>query len=231
MTAGKKAAEELQRASTTFSAAHGEQVLNDFDKAANLLLEWLKHLANGYATRDASPLLAAAISAAREAAGCLSLGLVRPAIFAMRSQYDLVFAWLYLHTHPMEWQRARNTGDGYPLRGEVYKYIKGVMPGALERLEVLEKRRTPAYDDPYDILSIHVHCKTELALPAVPAIKDIVSTKATVAEAITLQRQISGHLSDVLLAYFIKDWPGLPLAVRKDAEARLQPAVLTKLRS
>jgi hypothetical protein len=212
-----------------FAKNNGAALAGEFERAAHPLLEWHAYLLHAHNKSPAASLLTAWSSSLKETASCISLGLVRPALFSMRTQYELVFGWLFLHTHPVEWQRARRSGDGFPLPGQVRSYLRDYYPGYEARMKLLAKSRV-FKDDPYDLLSVHVHARTEVALPVLPELASIVASAATAREAIRLQSALSEFLSDVLVGVFAEDWPGLPQPVQHGVSTRLNPKELEELR-
>src|SRR5438552_1438660 len=87
------------------------------------LLHWIKHLRKSETTGCCDEMLLGLQAAAVEVAGYLALGLVRPAIFAMRGEIDLALAWLFYRGHPVEWQHVLHTGEGFKLKGDIFDFL------------------------------------------------------------------------------------------------------------
>ena len=94
------------------------------NRHTQLAIAWLGYLRNSQATGTANELLDGFHASLIETAGYLAMGLVRPAVFAMRTQVDILVAWLFFKDHRVEWEHVESTGEGYRLVSEVLKYLK-----------------------------------------------------------------------------------------------------------
>src|ERR1700676_2613843 len=92
--------EELRLAINDHFAKHKANYLNNCIDATKLLLIWLGYLRSSVSRNVADRLLDATQATCIEVAGCLSNGFVRPAIFSIRSQLELLLAWVYFNDHP-----------------------------------------------------------------------------------------------------------------------------------
>ena len=81
-----------------FSSVKGEGIVSQIEGKSSLLLLWIPYL-NLQKTGTADELLDGALSSLREVAACSGLGLVRPALLAMRTEIDLMLSWLYFKDH------------------------------------------------------------------------------------------------------------------------------------
>src|SRR5216683_5058295 len=135
--------------------------------ATNILRHWLAHLRTSISTKTADRLLDAAQGTIIEVAGCLSLGLVRPALFSMRVQLELTLAWIFFNDHPVEWRFAEKRSENYPMRAEILRYFARNSNRFPERFNLLTKRKKRKNEDPYGILSVHVHSLSGLSAPSV----------------------------------------------------------------
>ena len=109
---------ELLKNVDAFSKSHGVTILKKIDEESRLFLEWVPYL-NNKKTGVADELLDGAVSSLREVAACASLGLVRPALLAMRTEIDLILSWLYFKDHIVEWDSVNLSGEGFKLKKEV----------------------------------------------------------------------------------------------------------------
>jgi len=92
---------DLLSAVHQFSEVSGVDVITEIDRQSKLFLEWVPFL-NSLKTGVADELLDGAVSSLREVAACSGLGLVRPALLAMRTEIDLILSWLYFKDHSVE---------------------------------------------------------------------------------------------------------------------------------
>src|SRR3989442_13118197 len=101
-------------------------------------------------------MLDASASAAREAIACLALGLLRPWLASLRSQIDMLLAWLYFKDHPVEWQRVQDTGEGFKLKSDILKYLSETVEKYKTRFGLLRDCTTRTVEDPFRLLSAHM---------------------------------------------------------------------------
>lgn len=185
------------------------------------MLEWLGYLNFAQQTGVGNSLLAGAGSSIRESAACLALGLVRPALFALRTQIDLVLAWLYFKDHPVEWRTVNDYGQGYKLKREILDWLNDHHKGFLARVNVLGEVAQRNIDDPYRLLSAHVHAQSGPALPATAELKDVVSDRTLCLECTVMAREVGEYLGDILAAVYASKWAALPAGVRSNIDTRL----------
>lgn len=106
----------------------GSKIAYGLYQASLPIIEWLGYLTVSEATGTCDNFLDGLRASVVEVAGCGAAGLVRPAIFAMRAQIDVILAWLYFKDHPVEWCKVEDTGDGFVLRREALDYLKEYVP-------------------------------------------------------------------------------------------------------
>ena len=208
---------------------HGSEMLARHEEATRLTVAWLGYLRGAQRNGVADELLDGFQAALIEAAGCLVMGLVRPALFSMRAQVDIVLAWLYYKDHRVEWEHVEATGERYHLVSEVLKYLKTYSGRFQGRLELLRKQRSRGGAEPYRLLSAHVHSQNSATIPPLVGIEDLVQTEARCRECVTLQEEISEYVSDILVSCFVGQWADLPESIRVAVEARLGQAKLKEL--
>lgn len=202
--------DELVKRCAANCESRGLTVIGAAEDAARLQLLWLHYLSTTKITGTADCLLEGTKSAVHEGASCLALGLVRPALNSLRLQIDLIFSWLYFKDHPVEWNRVQNTGDGFKLKLELLKYFGENFAGFGMRFGMLKECKTRTQEDPYRLLSAHMHGQSQFALPQVQTPSDIVATSHAQNEAIALQKECSEFVTDVLWSIFADKWASLP---------------------
>ena len=190
----------------------GGEILERHEEATEIAIAWLGYLRNSQSTRIADELLDGFHAALIETAGALTVGLVRPAVFAMRAQVDILFAWLFFKDHRVEWEYVESTGEKYRLVSEVLKYLRLYNSRFQDRLVLLRAARTQGGEDPYRFLSAHIHGQNSATVPPLVNIQQLVQTKDRCLEGVQLQLEISEYLSDVLaslLCHTVGRSPGI----------------------
>ena len=222
-------ATELGKVVASHIKREGRDILTRHERATWLTVAWLSYLRNAQARGTANRLLDGFHAALIETAGCLAVGLVRPALFSMRAQVDILFAWLYFKDHPVEWDHVELTGEKYHLVSEVLKYLRTYDKRFQERLGLLRAKRAEGEEDPYRLLSAHVHGQNSATMPPLVRLEKLVQPRARCLECVALQEEISEYLSDVLASYFVSQWTDLPEAITKSIKDRLGVKKLKKL--
>jgi hypothetical protein len=221
----------LTRALNESAKVHGEARVRNSEEAVTSLLLWLNYLEKSEATGCCNEILAGVRAAAVEATGGIALGLVRLAIFAMRSQIDLAVAWLFFKDHPVEWAHVLRTGEQFKLKKEIFSYLTDYQDRFSERLAVLEKCKTRTVTDPYRLLSAHIHGQSLLVMPTFSRLDALVYSEKRCAEAIKLQEEVAEYIGDIFLSCFGSKWASLPpsivAAVRERLPQEKQPAIFT----
>ncbi|MFK7701723.1 hypothetical protein [Pseudomonas caspiana] len=203
-----------------FSIAHGDELLNQFEMESKLLLEWIKYLNVHHLTGIADELLTATLSNIREAAAYAAIGAVRPCLFALRAQPDLLLSWLYFKDHAVEYASLCRTGDYYVLKTEVLKYFASHYEGFSARLVVMNQTMTRTQLDPYRLLSAHIHSQSPFVINHVVDLQDIIKDQKLAAECAVVQREVSEFLSDILFSLGFASYHSLPNFIRRNVEAR-----------
>jgi hypothetical protein len=195
----------LTRKSNDFISNHGIECCIGIEANAKNLILWTQFNANHKATGIANELIDSTMSAIRETAACLSLGLVRPALFSLRAQIDLVLTWIYFKDHPVEWRRVNETGEGFKLKTEVFKYLNELYPGFSSRFNILKQTASRKEDDPYRLLSAHIHAQSTAVIPVVVSLSDTIASLVIARECMKMQFEVTEYLSDILAAAFLED--------------------------
>lgn len=213
---------ELSKLTAANCDGRGADIIVVGESASKLLMLWLQYLRMYHVTGTADCLIDGTASAVREAIACLALGIVRPAINSLRLQIDLSLAWLYFKDHPVEWRRVQETGDGFKLKTELLKYLNESVVRYGSRFGLLRDCKTRTLDDPYRLLSAHIHGQSELVLPHVQMPQDIVATPQTQDEALKLQRECSEYINDVFWSVYADLWAGVPAELKATVEVRFK---------
>jgi len=131
-------------------------------------------------------------------------------------------AWLYFKDHSVEWQRVQDTGDGFKMKTELLKYLGDSYARFSSRFGLLRDCKTRQLEDPFRLLSAHIHGQSELALPCVQLPEDIVATRETQLEAIELQRECAEFITDVFWSVFANRWAALPRDLKTTLDQRFK---------
>jgi len=195
--------------------------VEEITQATRLLLIWISHLRTIISNSAAEHLLNGVQGAIIEVAGCLALGLVRPAIFALRVQLELTLAWIYFNDHAVEFAQIENDAHEFPLRAKLKGYMQEYGGRFSKRLTILSENRTRKIEDPYGILSNYVHSHSELSSPKVRPLQEIVESDARCAECVELQKEVAEYLTDTLAAWFADSWHDWPQTIKDGLSSRL----------
>ena len=156
-----------------------------------------------------------------EASGCIALGLIRPAIFALRAQIDATVAWLYFKDPPKEWDYLIRTGEGFKSRGEIIEFLTKFVDKFGARFSILSAHKLRKVDQPYRLLSAHIHGQSTLVIPTFQKLEAMVYPEKQCKEAISLQLEVSEYVNDIFLSCFASKWPSLPDEIINSAKSRI----------
>jgi hypothetical protein len=210
----------------THSAKHKGEFLKKIINATEMPMLWLGYLRNTVSRKMADRLLDATQASIIEAAGCLSLGLVRPAILSVRLQVELLLAFVYFNDHPVEWFRFERTGENYQLPSAVITYLNRYGDRYQERFRLLAAKKTRKIEDPYSVLSVHVHATSPYSAPPLGPLEALVRPATTCDECISLEEEVAEYVSDVLASWYTDRWHDLPKPITQKIKARLGSATL-----
>jgi hypothetical protein len=219
-----KQTSDLAAAAAAFSGANGANLSEKVESNSLLLVNWLAYLSSYHKTGVADCLLDAVASSIRETAGLLSLGLVRPALFSLRGQIDLLLGWLYFKDHSVEWLHVNQTGEGFKLKRELLQYLEQHTPRFAARYSTLREIRTRREPDPYRLLSAHIHAQSAPVLPTVGALPDLVQPVPACKECADVAFEVSEYLNDVLLSIYLSSWASLPPSLQIALAPRFKSA-------
>ena len=188
---------------------------------SKLILAWLHFLNSTQKTGVADNLLAGAISSIREATACAALGLIRPALFSLRMHIDLLFAWLYFKDHPIEWKTLNETGEGFKMKRDIIEFLIFHYHGFNKRLSILREVTKRSIEDPYRLLSAHVHAQSDVVMPYGQHLADVVQSEDLALQCPKLWRDVSEYVGDILVSMYALKWTAIPLDIQSSIEARL----------
>lgn len=194
-----------------------------------VVLHWIDYLKGSELTGCCDEILDGIRATAVEASGCIALGLIRPAIFALRAQIDATVAWLYFKDHPKEWDFLIRTGDGFKSRSEIIEYLTKFIDKFGPRLSILSAHKKRKVDQPYRLLSAHIHGQSTLVIPTFQRLEAMVYPQKQCEEAVDLQVEVSEYVNDIFLAYFASKWPSLPDEIMNPAKSRIPSSKHAKL--
>lgn len=217
---------DLLSAASNVAKHEGTRRKDEMVAAADLLFEWLGFL-NAQKTGVADEMLDGVRSAIVEATACAVLGLVRPCMFSLRAQIDMLLAWSYLKDHKVEWTRIDASTEDYVLPSVVLKYLNKYWPGFKDRFDVLsgyKKRKC----EPYPLLSEHAHSQSFQAIPNIAALSAVVEP-GLIDDCVKLQFDVSEYLSDIMVAWQIDRWTSLPEGIVDSLNKRMSEDKISKL--
>lgn len=223
MSAHAEQVKQLLHAVSHAGTTNGEALCTKVEAVATPLLLWLEYLLAFRVTGSADELLKGCQSAIVESAACVAIGLVRPALFSLRGQIDLLLCWLYFKDHPVEWQYLERTGEGFMLKKDVLKYLDAHIAGFSTRLGILKQCKLRGEEDPYRLLSAHVHSQSSKVVPTLKALADVVMASRTCSEFVDLQAECIEYLNDILLGVYASAWAALPKPLVDAARNRMSP--------
>lgn len=215
---------ELSKLTGENCASRGEGLVQQSEVASRLFMLWLQHLTEVRLTGTADCLIKGAVSAVREGTSCLALGLVRPALASVRLQMDLGLTWLYFKDHPVEWVRVQEAGEGFKLKTELMKYLTEHNPRFRDRMGILRDCKQRSQEDPYRILSAHIHAQNEVAIPNVVRPADIVAPANLQDDLVAMQRECAEYMNDVFWCVYADRWAAVSQELKSSLEQRFKTA-------
>lgn len=216
-----KQIENLVSSVQAFSANYGVPVVQGIDENSKLFVAWVAYL-NNFKTETADELLDGAVSSLREAAACSALGLIRPALLALRTEIDLIFGWLYFKDHPVEWEYVNSKSDGFKLKKEILDYLAKYHESFGSRFGTLKDIRTRVELDPYRLLSAHIHSQSLNTIPLIDMLADVVDPKNAAMEMIKISHEVDEFVSDILFSVFGGSWTQIPKSLLISLDSRFK---------
>lgn len=211
-----------------FSNKNGSIIIQTVEDCSSLVLLWLDYLNSYKRTGIADEILDAYSSSIRETSACLVLGMLRPAIFSMRIQIDLILAWIYFKDHPKEWHRINATGDGFKLKKELFDYLTNHYTGFHTRYGILNQTIKRKELDMYRLLSAHIHGQSSPVLPSTKDLSDIVQGKINCIEVAQATGDLAEYISDILYAVYADQLHSIPKQIVDSVDSRLATLNLKK---
>lgn len=165
-------------------------------------------------------LLRAAYGSAVESVSLTAFGMVRPAMLALRSHYELSLQYLYFKDHPKELKSLIDFRSQGPLPSVVKKYLKDYSPNFESRLGKLSKVARRNFSDPYGVLSgvAHGNALNSISVASMP--HELVEEKQSVEQSLALFKAVGESLSDYYLSEFDANWLSVPEKVKEDVSER-----------
>lgn len=216
-----KQIDDLLSSVKEFSTDYGVPIVEGVDRNSQLFIAWVPYL-NNHKTATADELLDGAVSSLREVAACAALGLIRPALLAMRTEIDLVLGWLYFKDHPVEWEYVNSSSDGFKLKKEILEYLQKYYESFGSRFGTLKEIKIRVEPDPYRLLSAHIHSQSLNTLPLVEMLADVVDTKNVAMEIIDISYEVDEFISDILFSVFSSNWTQLPKPLLSSLDGRFK---------
>ncbi|RYG99729.1 MAG: hypothetical protein EON58_02845 [Alphaproteobacteria bacterium] len=213
---------ELATAINQRLSGAGSQIASSIYSAAIPILSWINYLHTSELTGHCDEFLDGLRASIVETIGCGASGLVRPSIYSMRTQIDIILSWLYFKDHPVEWTKVEDTGEGFVLKRDALEYLKSNIRHFEARLAALTAKRTRQLQDPYKILSAHVHAQGLSVLPNHGKLMTLIGTPQVCSELAPMQVEVAEYIGDVLLSCFGPKWASLPEPLVTAAKARLE---------
>jgi hypothetical protein len=112
------------------------------------------------------------------------------------------------------------TGDGFKLKRDILNYSKDAFEHFGEKATILAQIATRKELDPYRLLSAHIHAQSAYVVPDVHSLKDVIYSRKTAEECISLQRDVAEYLSDQLFATGLAHHASLPTGIVDSIKAR-----------
>jgi len=214
----EKEVRELVAAASRVALNNGKLIEIRMSQSSDHLLEWLNFLESDK-TGTADAMLDGVRAGIAEATSSLILALVRPCMFSMRAQIDMLFSWIYFKDHRIEWDKVDTSLEDFILPSVVLKYLNKYSTNFTDSMKLLTKHKTRLCE-PYSLLSEHVHSQSLSAIPAVTKLAAVVQPDF-IDDCFKLQADVSEYLSDVLLSWKLDRWTSLPEAIVKSVSTRL----------
>jgi hypothetical protein len=219
---------DLGIAVANHSSQHHARYLNETTTKGRFVLIWIGYLRLSVSRGWADRLLDAAQGTIIEAAGCLSLGLARSAVFSIRAHMELLMAWIYYNDHPVEWAKFEKSGRDYLLHSAILSYLRNNDEKFQNRFRLLITTKTRTTEDPYGVLSIHVHSVSASSGPSIAPLSSLVYRATVCDEVISLWQDVAEYLTDILCSWYGDRWYDFPLEIRKHVEGRLTASHLAE---
>lgn len=188
--------------------------------AFSLSRVWLDRFDGENPTNPANRLLRASKSASIEAVSAVSMGMARPAIFLLRSHFELFMMFLFYRHHSVELRAAENEVEFMKLPGDIVKYLRKYFLDFDKRWKLLDGKKSRAKTEGYGRLSEIVHGSSLTAAPAGKLPVDVCLSPAELAPIVELIADIAEELSDLAVAAHEGNWMSLPTAVQSNLQVR-----------
>lgn len=200
---------ELTDSINSFSSQFGELICDEVEKNSSLLLRWLQYLGAYHLTGTADSLILAVGPAVREVAAMLAVGATRPALFSLRAQIDLVLTWLYFKDHSVEWNYVNSTGDGFKMKKDLIQYLATHYESFGLRYGILKNIKIRKEEEPYRLLSAHIHGQSSVVLPNGNKLSDSIRDESECRDCVGAVFAVTEYLNDIFLSIYADRWTSL----------------------
>lgn len=214
--------DNLLHDSSNFALSNGEMLCAAFQDNYGILLEWLDYFSSIYDEDIMKSLRLGIKSAIVESIACASIGMLRPCIVSMRLVIDLTLGWLFFKDHPIEWEYVNDTGKGFMLKSDVIAYLEKVCPAYKRRYGVLVQIKSRRSEEPYKVLSAHIHGQNEMLVPTCKTLNDIIDSLERIRECSSLAKDVSEYINDIFLSTGFWSWASLPKNILQTVEKRFK---------
>lgn len=215
---------QLLAKTTEFCSNHGESVVRSISKNSKLIVLWLPYLSTFQKTGTADDLLTGLQSSIVEAAACAALGLIRPALFSMRTEIDLALSWIFFKDHSIEWLTVNQTGEGFKLKKEILEYLDKNYIGFKARHGILNEIKTRKEIDTYRLLSAHIHAQSKVTMPNAINLAEVVKSEKLGKECALIASEVDEYISDILFCIYAEKWTALPALLIASINSRFKTA-------
>lgn len=194
--------------------------VKECEAAFELSREWLIKYSAEHEDDIRKALVSGSFSAAVEVVSLTYLGLLRSAIFSLRTHYDLAYGWLYYRDHPVEWRAVVAGTEQARLPGAIDQYLSKYYQQYDKRWTELEKKRNRKIKDPYAHMSIFIHGGHPDKMPTANRPADIVLPANVVGQLPPFVKDVSEVLSDVFISCHGGNWQSIPERIRVSLDQR-----------
>jgi hypothetical protein len=199
------------------------------EKQFQLSRTWLMKYAAEYDNEIRQALVMGALSAAVEVVAAGYLGLMRSAVFSLRTHFDLAYGWLYYRDHPIEWKAVASGSEQARLPGAIDQYLGKYYSLHKGRWTELEKKASRKIIDPYGRMSAIIHGGYQNTVPKAMKPADIVFPPDIIAQLPSFIYDVSETLSDVFVSCHVGNWHSVPDGVKENLNKRFAGEEKVKL--
>ncbi len=206
------------------------QYADQCEKAFQLIRAWLAKYTTEYDNEARRVLITGAFSAAVEVVSAAYLGLMRSALFSLRTHYELAYGWLYYRDHPVEWQAVSSGNEQARLPGTIDQYLVKYYSQHEARWRQLERKAKRKIVDPYARMSAFIHGAYPNTIPTAKTPADIVAPLNVISQLPSFVQDVSETLSDLFVSCHVGNWHSIPDEIRESLIVRFAGEAKSKLK-